>query len=420
VDRPWILYVGSLEARKCVLDLPILLQQVLLLGSGLPPFLVVAGAGPEEARLRKLLRQIGLDGDCRLLGQVDDPGDLFVAADAVVLLSCAEGLPQVLVQAAAAGTPFVATDVDGAGELLELGAVGTVVDLGDVVAAARAVLPYLQRPGDRSAAIDLSSWDPALVRRQHRDLVTSVLSESKAERSRRGRIVAVVGADGSGKSTLSRTLAASFGDRREVVHLYLGSGDGPSSWVRWPLKRIKRVLLGAEAPPARRRAVQQAAPRSLLIGRSAWALALAQEKRMKLRRAHRAAGRGALVVCDRYPQSQVPGLIDGPLLDAWSASDSGWRRALARWERRPYERAHALQPDLVIRLWVDEETAARRRPGHDHAELVARTRVVESLRFERAELGVVEMDANRPFDSVFAEARAAIADRVVTTSRAGR
>ncbi len=79
VDRPWILYVGSLEARKCVLDLPILLQQVLLLGRGLPPFLVVAGAGPEEARLRKLLRQIGLDGDCRLLGQVDDPGDLFVA-----------------------------------------------------------------------------------------------------------------------------------------------------------------------------------------------------------------------------------------------------------------------------------------------------------------------------------------------------
>ncbi len=417
-DRPWILYVGSLDERKCVLDLPILLQQVLLLGTESSPFLVVAGAGPEEARLRTLVRQIGLDGDCSFLGHVDDPRDLFVASDVVVLLSRAEGLPQILVQAAAAGTPFVATDVDGAGELLELGAVGTVVDLGDVVGAARAVLPYLRWPVDRcGTAIDLSSWDPARVRRQHRDLVSSVLAGRKPDRKGRGRIVAVVGADGSGKSTLSRTLAASFGDRREVMHLYLGSGDGPSSWLRWPLIKAKRVLFGAESPATRRRAVRQAAPRTLAVSRSVWALTLAQEKRVKLRRAHRAARRGALVVCDRYPQAQVPGIIDGPLLDDWMTSESRWRRAMARWERRPYEQAQAHQPDLVLRLRVDGDTAARRRPGHDPDELVSRTRVVEGLRFDRAELGVVEMDANQPFDSVFAEARAAVANRAVTTSR---
>ena len=137
-DRPWILYVGSLDRRKSALDLPIMLQQALQLTAGAPPFLVVAGTGPHEARFNSLVRQIGVEGDCRLLGHVDDPRDLFIASDVVVLLSRAEGLPQVLVQAAAAGTPFVATDVDGADELLELGAAGTVVDAGDIVGAARA------------------------------------------------------------------------------------------------------------------------------------------------------------------------------------------------------------------------------------------------------------------------------------------
>ena len=76
-----------------------------------------------------------------------------------MLLSRAEGLPQVLVQAAAVGTPFVVTEVDGADELLELGAAGTVVEQGDVIGAARALLPYLRwRRSPPEPAIDLTPW----------------------------------------------------------------------------------------------------------------------------------------------------------------------------------------------------------------------------------------------------------------------
>jgi thymidylate kinase len=415
-DRPWVLYVGSLEERKCVLELPILLQQLLQLSAGRRPYLVVAGAGPQEERLRALVRQIGLEGDCRLLGHVDDPRDLFVASDIVVLMSRAEGLPQVLVQAAAAGTPFVTTDVDGVDELLELGAPGKVVDVGDVIGAARAALPYLRWPVERNGpTIDLSSWDPRQVQEGYRDLVGSVLATTPSGPSTSGRVVAVVGADGSGKSTLTRALAESFSDR-EVVHLYLGSGNGPMSLLRWPLAQARRLALGASGSGDRRDAVKEHAPRALEASRSIWALALAQEKRAKLRRARRAARQGALVVCDRYPQAQVPGVIDGPLLDAWLSSSSRWRQRLARWERKPYERAHASQPDLVIRLRVDDETAAGRRPEQGDEVRVARQRVVEDLRFDRAELGIIEMDANRPFDTVFLEARTAITERLLDPS----
>ena len=48
--------------------------------------------------------------------------------------------------------------------------------------------------------------------------------------------------------------------------------------------------------------------------RVVWALALAVEKRSKMRRARRARNRGMLVLCDRYPQTKILGFNDGPLL----------------------------------------------------------------------------------------------------------
>lgn len=418
--RPWILYVGSLDERKSVLDLPILLQQTLQLCAGIRPFLVVAGTGPQEERLRSLADQIGVSDDCRLLGYVEDPRDLFVASDALVLLSRAEGMPQVLVQAAAVGTPFVTTAIDGADELLELGASGSVVEAHDIVGAARALLPYLRWPVEGcSTTVDLSSWSPARVRADYQGLFGSVLAAPSPEARAGGRVVALVGSDGSGKSTLSRDLAESFGAHHEVVHLYLGSGDGPSSLVRWPLTRVKRAVFGAKGTTTRKQAVHQRAPRTLRVSRSVWALVLAQEKRAKLRRARRAARQGALVLCDRYPQAQVPGTTDGPLLDAWTSSRSRWLRGLASWERWPYQQAHASQPDLVIRLRVDQDTAVLRRPEHDPEALMSRRRVVEGLRFDQAEFGVVEIDANRPLDVVFADARTAIAACLAEASTEG-
>src|SRR5207245_5117378 len=51
-----------------------------------------------------------------------------------------------------------------------------------------------------------------------------------------GAVIAFVGADGSGKSTLVRELAAWLSPKVDVVHLYFGSGDGPASLPRQPLR----------------------------------------------------------------------------------------------------------------------------------------------------------------------------------------
>ena len=225
---------------------------------------------------------------------------------------------------------------------------------------------------------------------------------------REGLVVAVVGADGSGKSTLSRALAHAFARRPDAVHVYFGSGDGPSSRLRWPLRQARRVVLGRKGASPARQGAKARHPTAFRTGRAAWALALAQEKRAKLRGVARARARGAMVVCDRYPQAQFPGTNDGPLLHGWATSRSRVKRALAAWEARPYELADRTPPDLVLRLQVDQTTAGERRPGHGQDYLSTRLRVVEQLAFPGATFGVVELDATRPYATVLATARKAV------------
>ena len=113
-----------------------------------------------------------------------------------------------------------------------------------------------------------------------------------------------------------------------------------------------------------------------------WALALSLEKRGKLRRMVRARDRGMIVVCDRFPQTEIPGFNDGPLLAHWRGHPSGLCRALAAWEARPYvEAASSSTPDLVMKLAVTPIVALARRPEMSFDEVVRRVRAVHRLRY---------------------------------------
>ncbi len=175
--RSVIVSLGALEDRKNPLDLVPLLQQVR---ATVPDaFLAVAGDGPRRADLEAAVQAAGLSDDVALLGYVKPVASLLWRADALVLLSNAEGLPQVLVQAAAAGVPFVTYEVDGGREVVGLGAVGAVVPLGDVVGAADAVARMLTEHTARTPTVDLSSWNAEVIRNSYRSVVDAVLTEHR-------------------------------------------------------------------------------------------------------------------------------------------------------------------------------------------------------------------------------------------------
>ena len=89
--------------------------------------LVIAGDGPEHKALDRLRGELDLVHSVVLLGDRTDAPSVLAAADGFVLSSRWEGLPMVLLEAAALGLPIVATDVGGCREVLrpELGGVLT-------------------------------------------------------------------------------------------------------------------------------------------------------------------------------------------------------------------------------------------------------------------------------------------------------
>jgi hypothetical protein len=174
-----------------------------------------------------------------------------------------------------------------------------------------------------------------------------------------------LGCDGSGKSTHAKTIAQWLSWKVDVVPIYLGSGDGHNSLLRWPLKLASNLLRKTVAGSASRIGTTRLRDPGLkqyqhlmTVSRAIWALALAYEKRIKLRKATRARNRGMIVICDRFPQDQVMGFNDGPLLSHWLNHRSGLLRALARWERIPYRSARLYPPDLVIKLHVTHSSAS--------------------------------------------------------------
>jgi len=118
----------------------------------------VAGGGPLERDLRLEVERLGLSGRFLLLGERADAADLTALADVFVLPSLWEGLPLVLLEAAALGKPIVATDIEGVREVVRDEETALLVPAGDPARLADAVIrlvvdrAFAARLGERALA----------------------------------------------------------------------------------------------------------------------------------------------------------------------------------------------------------------------------------------------------------------------------
>lgn len=134
------LAVGRLASEKN----PLLLVEIIaaLLRNNPRWRLVVAGDGPMRPALEASIAARGLEAAVEVLGEVPNgPAlwDLYRSSHAFLHVSLTEGLPQVLVEAQAAGLPVVATDVGSVAAALGHGGRGLIVAPRDAPAAARAL-----------------------------------------------------------------------------------------------------------------------------------------------------------------------------------------------------------------------------------------------------------------------------------------
>ncbi len=110
---------------------------------------VIAGQGAEEARLRQLIQEAGLEHEILLLGHREDIHDVMRALDILLLTSDHEGLPMVLLEAMALGIPIVSRQVGGIPEVIEHDVTGALVDSDSPVELARVCVCLLRDPERR-------------------------------------------------------------------------------------------------------------------------------------------------------------------------------------------------------------------------------------------------------------------------------
>lgn len=202
-----------------------------------------------------------------------------------------------------------------------------------------------------------------------------------------GLEVALLGADGAGKSTMSRRLAA---------------------WLAWKLD-ARLHYLGSKQPSARSRALYvmfRAARRAGGLGGlqgvflALHDLSIGHDRLARYRAGRRQAASGAVVIYDRFPL-RAP--LDGPRIDAN-------RRRLAQAEQRVYRQFRL--PDVVFALHVEPGEAHRRKPDHARATIEAKSRALAALAAEierdAPNTTVIHIDAGRAEADVLGQLKTAL------------
>ena len=157
LHRTTLLSVGHLIERKA---------HHLAVGAAalLPDIeLVVIGDGPELGALRAAAQRCGVADRVRFLPAMSQERlrEYYEAADALLLASSREGWANVLLESMACGTPVVAADVGGAGELVTAPAAGVLFEQRTAEALAEAVRRLFRAYPDRDATrrhAELFSW----------------------------------------------------------------------------------------------------------------------------------------------------------------------------------------------------------------------------------------------------------------------
>jgi hypothetical protein len=215
-----------------------------------------------------------------------------------------------------------------------------------------------------------------------------------------GVVVAVVGADGSGKSRLTRDLESWLGAKLGVRHVYFGQ---PKSgfWYK---------LLNKPGSLARARQVRSG-PLPLLSRYTdplKWMM-LGRHRRRMMRGARQLASKGSIVIAERFPLPEFESMrapMDGPRLQQDLESPASW----ARYEQRQYD-AIGL-PDLLIVLDTDLKTLRSRKLDlgvEEHSSKVAAVSALEPGP------GRVILDAGEPYEEVLLEAKTALWETICAT-----
>jgi len=215
-------------------------------------------------------------------------------------------------------------------------------------------------------------------------------------------LIAVIGSDGSGKSTVCEHLISYVKKYGPAVKIHLGkqAGNVGRAVSQFPvIGNLVGKSIVSNTKKVRSKKSRLGVLPSLVITFFVFRRLRRFTRMLALRR------QGFIILADRFPQDQIPGAYDGPTFPV--DTKGNWLvRRLAALEYKAFRRMASYKPDLVIKLNVDLDVAYARKPDHRKEALARKIATTPQLKFGGAH--TVDIDANKPLDEVIASAEAEI------------
>lgn len=185
---------------------------------------------------------------------------------------------------------------------------------------------------------------------------------------RGGLIVVFTGSDGAGKSTMVQHISKEFGRKLDTACFYMGKPK-PATFSMIFRRAISYMYKMGLTPYF-----------NLFI------------KKRNLKKAFKLRNKGVLVLLDRMPQADYPGLMDGPLLSSWNASVNPVKRWISKKEKDGLAKLQDSHIDILIKLKVDAKTASKRGKAH-YSVVKQKTKILEKVIYPNAEVAY-ELDSS--------------------------
>lgn len=227
-----------------------------------------------------------------------------------------------------------------------------------------------------------------------------------------GRIIAIVGIDGSGKTSTLSYIEKLFAIQMNVCRVFLGNGKSGASWYRRFLfsiygtkAKFKDNLSSTDSIIQKKQKVKWYY--------ALWILICLFDKEKNLKLAIKAKSNGSLVISDRWPQGEVVGTFDGPRINVDNPK-SRIVKYVKRREQKFLLLASLIKPDLIIRLRISPETSLIRKPGElTLVEAQRNSKLLNDIKWGNTKL--IDIDADKSAEKVNKAVRNAIWSQITDT-----
>lgn len=229
----------------------------------------------------------------------------------------------------------------------------------------------------------------------------------------RGKIIAFVGVDGSGKSTMATEINKWLGQQLESRRIYMGLGDGKTSLLASVLKRGRKVVGNNNKESINSKNYK--APKTISFWRNPILFikkilliimlhSVEKDNYKKIIKMNKFRINGGIAVLDRYPQIEYPNRNDGPKIVFYKDIIKAklFMNNMVKKEEKLMSIVKSIKPDIIFRLNITpDESMKRKQDQTDKSVVESKINDLKSITFQDSL--IYDINAMQPYETELLE-----------------